>query len=64
MQFAVAINPDGTQIIQAGPDAPRYAQCVYCGMTVKLAENKWAGYYYKHTSNLSATECQKLRDAD
>ena len=66
MQFAVTVSPNGTQIIQAGKDAPRYAQCVWCGMQVELyiQDDKYTtGYSYEHTSDLSATECQKLRDS-
>ena len=71
MQFAVTVSPDGTHIIQASKDAPRYAQCVYCGMPVELVTQHYLGlymsgtdYYYQHTSDLSATECKKLHDRE
>ena len=69
MQFAVTVSPDGTHIIQAGKDAPRYAQCVWCGMPVELHTPLLATrpieqcYNYQHTSDLAASECQKLRDS-
>ena len=70
MQFAVTVSPNGTQIIQAGKGAPRYAQCVWCGMPIELVEQRYVGfninstgYYYEHTSDLSTAECQKLRDS-
>ncbi len=69
MQFAV--TPTESKPVQAGPDAPRYAQCVYCGMPVELVTQHYLGlymsgtdYYYQHTSDLSATECQKLHDRE
>jgi len=71
MQFALAITPTESKPVQAGPDAPRYAQCIYCGMPVELIEQMYVGfdisstdYYYGHTSDLSATECQRLRDIE
>ena len=71
MQFALTITPTESKPVQAGPDAPRYAQCIYCGMPVELAEQRYVGFnidstnhYYEHTSDLSATECQKLRDRE
>jgi len=68
MQFALVESKP----IQAGPDAPHYAQCVYCGMPVELNIREhdhpfWRDsveYFYEHTSDLSATECQKLRDKE
>lgn len=67
MQFALTVTPTESKPVQAGPDAPRYAQCVYCGMPVELntQDDKYmTGYSYEHTSDLSATECQKLRDRE
>ena len=58
MQFALVESKS----IQAGPDAPRYAQCIYCGMPVVLTNCD--GYAYHHTSILAVTECQKLRDKE
>ena len=74
MQFALTVSQTESKPVQAGPDAPRYAQCVYCGMPVVLSIQSidnpsflWddidkSAYSYQHISNLSATECQKLRD--
>ncbi len=67
MQFAVTVSPSGTQIIQVGKDAPRYAQCVYCGMPVMLSNSMYIhsvliGKYHCY-SRLKDTECQKLRDS-
>ena len=61
MQFAVTVSPDGTQVIQAGKDAPRYAQCVYCGMPMEL-KSLPHGYEYEHTSILSADTCPHLQE--
>jgi len=65
MQFAITVSPTESKPVQAGPDAPRYAQCVYCGMPVELHPHANTGaFFYQHTSDLSATECQKLRDKE
>ncbi len=59
MQHAVTVSPDGTQIIQAGPDAPRYAQCVWCGMTVELIHDELGDVWsYQHTSDDATFDCQ------
>ncbi len=58
MQFALVESKP----VQVDPDALRYAQCVYCGMVVELIHDDAWCYY--HTSDLSATKCQKLRDRE
>jgi hypothetical protein len=70
MQNAVIRHGGKITIVQAGPDAPRYAQCVWCGMPVELNTYRYLDfgetdttYHYEHTSDLSANECQRLRDA-
>ena len=61
MQFAVTVSPTETKIIEAGKDAPRYAQCVWCGIQVVLINiDIWA---YYHTSILAIDECKRLRDS-
>ncbi len=62
MLFAITVDSSGTKIVQVGKDAPRYAQCVYCGMPVVLTNCD--GYAYHHTNILAISECQKLRDRD
>ncbi len=69
MQRAVTVSPSGTLIVQAGPDSPRYAQCVWCGGAVELATISYRttydyGYFYQHTSDDAAIDCQKLRDSE
>ena len=61
MQHAITISTEGTQIVQAGPDAPRYAQCVWCSGTVEL-HTLLQACWYEHTSNDAADECRKLRE--
>jgi len=60
MQFALARTPTESKTVQAGPDAPRYAQCIYCRMPVGL-KCLPHGYEYEHTSVLSADECPHLQ---
>ena len=59
MQFAI-ING---QPVQAGKDAPKYAQCCYCGREVFLQCYGDKMYLYYHWTDYEAESWRDERDA-
>lgn len=53
MQFAIVAN----QPVQAGKDAPRYAQCIKCGKEVVRYGGGSVGYTWGHSDRGDKRKC-------